>query len=64
MMPDYNLDPPEDERKTVYTCPFCGWDIYEGDDYYLIPNVGPCCVTCIEEAKCYDAELPDPDFEY
>ena len=52
---DYRLNPPEDTRKLVYKCKLCGWGIYEGDDYYYIPDVGEICETCIDEAKRYDA---------
>lgn len=61
--PERPLDPPEDTRKTVYKCPLCGWGIYEGDDYYDIPGLGPCCETCITEARCYDAEPECPEYE-
>jgi len=55
---DYRLDPPEDTRKRVYSCAICDHDILEGDDYYDIDNLGPCCEDCINDAKRYDAELP------
>lgn len=58
-IPDYMLDPPEDTRKIVYTCPLCGWGIYEGDTYYDIPKLGPCCEECIYEAKTYDAQIEE-----
>lgn len=61
--PERPLNPPEDTRKSVYRCPLCGWDIYEGDDYYYIEPIGYCCVTCIEEAKRYEAELDYPEYE-
>lgn len=61
--PERPLDPPEDTRKPVYKCPLCGWGIYEGEDYYDIPGLGPCCETCISDAKCYDAERDIPEYE-
>lgn len=60
---DRHLDPPEDTRKCVYKCAICGWEIFEGDSYYEIPKLGPCCETCIDEAKQYDAQLEDPDYD-
>lgn len=56
-IPERPLDPPEDKRKRVYSCAICNEDILEGDDYYDVPTLGPCCETCIEDSKCYDAEL-------
>lgn len=56
-LPDYNLDPPEDTRKRVYRCAICDEDILEGDDYYDIPKLGPCCEACIDDTRCYNAEL-------
>lgn len=53
-----NLNPPEDDRRRVYECQVCGYDILEGDDYYDIPGFGPCCEECIDNAKKHDAELP------
>lgn len=61
--PDYMLDPPEDTRKRVYSCAICDEDIMEGDDYYEIVSLGPCCEDCITDAKRFDAErecdIPD-----
>ena len=36
------LEPPDNESKAVLECFFCGEDIYEGDDYYLL-NGFNCC---------------------
>jgi hypothetical protein len=60
-VPDYKLEPPEDTRKEVYHCTICDEPIYEGDDYYNIPGLGPCCETCIDESKRYDAEVDYPE---
>lgn len=62
-VPERPLDPPEDKRKRVYSCAICGWPILEGDDYYEIPELGPCCETCITEARRYGAELDYPERE-
>lgn len=59
--PEPPLDPPEDTRKCVYRCAIDGCDILEGDDYYYIEGLGPCCTDCIEDSKRYDAE---PDLGY
>lgn len=56
-LPDYRLEPPEDNRRKVYTCAICDEDILEGDDYYDIEGFGKCCTNCINEARCYDAEI-------
>lgn len=61
--PERPLEPPEDKRRSVFSCAICEWDIFEGDDYYDIPSLGPCCVTCISESKRYDAELDYPSRE-
>lgn len=65
-IPEPPIDPPEDKRKRVYSCAICDGEILEGEDYYDIPGLGPCCEECIEGAKCYDAELeePEPDYDY
>ena len=64
-VPERPLDPPEDNRGIVFRCEICEEPIREGDDYYDIPDLGPCCEKCISESKCYDAELdyPEPDRE-
>lgn len=56
-VPERPLDPPEDTRKRVYSCAICGEPIREGDDYYDIHKLGPCCEECIEESHKYEAEL-------
>ncbi len=61
-IPERSLDPPEDNRKTAYTCKLCGCAIKEGDEYYAIEGFGMCCETCISEAHHYDAEVEIPDF--
>lgn len=58
-IPERPLDPPEDRRKVVYRCRLCDGEIREGDDYYHIEGVGPCCEECIKESKRYDAEMED-----
>lgn len=63
VVPERPLNPPEDTRKRVYRCAICGDDIKEGDDYYDIPKLGPCCEPCIDDCKCYTAELPEYDWE-
>jgi hypothetical protein len=64
-VPERPLDPPEDKHKVVYRCRLCDGEIREGDDYYDIPDRGPCCEACIDDSKRYDAELeyPEPDFD-
>ena len=61
--PEPNLNPPEDTRRRVYRCAICGDDILEGDDYYDIYKLGPCCEACIEDSKCCEAELDYPVYE-
>lgn len=56
--PERPLDPPEDRREVVFRCYICEHPIKEGDDYYDIPDLGPCCEDCISEAKRFDA-TPD-----
>ena len=60
-VPDYNLDPPEDTRRRVYSCAICGNDIIEGEDYYDLPKLGKCCEDCVRDCKCYEAEIEEPD---
>jgi hypothetical protein len=60
-IPERRLDPPEYTRKEVYHCRICDGDILEGDDYYDIPGLGPCCEECIADAKRYEAELEYPE---
>lgn len=62
-IPERPLDPPEDRRARVYRCAICGEDILEGDDYYNIPGLGPCCEPCIDDAHRYEAELDYPERE-
>ena len=50
------LDPPEDTREGCYTCEICERTIYEGDDYYNLPDLGICCTECIDDCKRYAAE--------
>lgn len=61
-IPERRLDPPDDTRKTAYTCKVCGRAIKEGDEYWDIPEFGQCCETCIDGAHHYDAEAEIPDF--
>lgn len=56
-IPERPLDPPEDTRKVVFRCRICEEPILEGDDYYEISDIGPCCEECIDNAKRYEAEL-------
>ena len=44
------------EDKEAFKCKLCGDPIYVGEEYYDIPNVGYCCVGCIKDCHCYDAE--------
>ncbi len=60
-LPDRNLEPPEDRRRVVFRCAICEGPIREHDDYYDIPGLGPCCEECIEESKCYEAEIYEED---
>lgn len=62
-IPERPLEPPEDKRAVVCRCIICEGEIREHDDYYNIPDLGPCCEECIEESKCYDAELEHPTRE-
>lgn len=43
--PDYRLDPPEDEP--CGACEVCGLDIYQGDNYYMMPNGDMVCEDCL-----------------
>lgn len=64
-IPERPLDPPEPVLRKAFTCQLCDESIYEGEDYYMIPGVGPCCETCIDDCRRYDAEAgPDPDEAY
>ena len=58
-VPDYNLEPPEPDARVVFKCKICDEPIYEGNDYYQIPGMGPCCEECIDDARRYDAEVGD-----
>lgn len=58
-VPDHHLEPPEEKRRAVYSCAICEESIYEGDDYYSIPELGVCCTSCIDDCKRYEAELDD-----
>lgn len=59
-IPEPWLEPPTDDRKTVYVCSCCGENILEGDDYfdfsYFGKGLGIVCTTCVADCKCYDAE--------
>jgi hypothetical protein len=50
-VPDYRLEPPEDTREVVYHCEICGTEILEGDDFYDIFKLGPCCEECVSDMK-------------
>ena len=56
------LEPPDNEAKAVLECFFCGEDIYEGDDYYLL-NGFNCCEECLDVHFKFTAELPDYEAE-
>lgn len=62
-IPERPLDPPEDTRTCVYRCRICEGKIREGDDYYNVPGLGPCCEECIKESKRYDAEPDYPEYD-
>lgn len=64
-IPERPLDPPEDTRACCFRCAICREPILEGDDYYDIPDLGPCCEDCIKDSRRYDAEVPyyGPDRE-
>lgn len=49
-MPERSLEPPEDERKSLFTCDYCGEPIREYDVYYDIGDF-KYCETCIEESR-------------
>ena len=62
------LEPPDNEAKAVLECFFCGEDIYEGDDYYLL-NGFNCCEECLDihfkftaEKLDYEAEIADLEY--
>lgn len=65
-IPERPLEPPENHARRVYTCELCGKGILEGDEYYDVPTIGPCCAECIKCAHHYEAEFegPDPDEAY
>lgn len=54
-VPDYMLEPPDDEPEVAFDCEVCGDPIYVGDDYYDLTGFGKVCEHCIEEARKYDA---------
>ena len=56
------LDPPDNESKAVLECFFCGEDIYEGNDYYLL-NGFNCCEEWLDVHFKFTAELPDYEAE-
>lgn len=60
-VPERPLDPPED--RIAFECEICGGDIYEGEEYYDIPDLGKCCANCINDAHRYDAEAPQEDYD-
>ena len=60
-IPERPLDPPEPTLRKVYTCAICDEPIYEGQDYFEIPGLGPCCEGCISECRRYEAELEYPE---
>jgi hypothetical protein len=62
-IPERNLEPPEDTRKRAFSCAICEEGIMEGDDYFEIPGLGPCCEGCIDDAKRHDAEREYPEYE-
>lgn len=62
-IPERPLDPPEDNRVCCFHCELCGGAIREGDDYYDIESIGPCCEECIKQSKRYDAEPDYPEYE-
>lgn len=49
-VPDYKLDPPEDDRKVIAVCEECGECIREGDDYYKF-SFGCICEYCVNDAR-------------
>lgn len=59
MIPERNLNPPEDTRRVAYSCELCEEPIYEGDDYYDIDGIGRCCEECIEGSKRLCAEVDE-----
>lgn len=55
-VPEQPLEPPEPNLRKVFTCEICGDPIYEGEDYYDIPDFGQCHDNCIHDCKRYEAE--------
>lgn len=55
-VPDLPLTPPEPEWVIAFSCAICNEPVYEGEDYYEIPELGKCCEDCIRDCKCYCAE--------
>ena len=43
--PDHRLEPAEDEP--CGACKVCGLDIYQGDNYYKMPNGDAVCENCV-----------------
>ena len=42
--------PNAEPLKLVYKCDWCGNEILEGDDYYMIEDC-PVCEDCIDDSK-------------
>lgn len=49
-VPDYMIDPPEDDREIVATCEECGEVIYEGEEvlYSQLLQVHLCDINCLK----------------
>lgn len=52
--------PNAEEKAVVYYCGQCGFEIYEGDNFYDI-NTEIWCGSCIEDCK-HIAEREEPEF--
>jgi hypothetical protein len=63
-IPERPIEPPESTLRVAFECAICEKSIYEGDDYYNIPDLGNCCEECIDDCKRYSAEACDDGSDY
>ena len=58
--PERTIIPREKRRRVAYVCTCCGYDIFEGEEYYdlrmINSDYGVLCAQCIEDMHHYDAE--------
>lgn len=55
---DWKTTPPDDTRKVIHVCEWCGDDIMEGEMFYMVAG-SPYCRRCVTEEIAeveYDAE--------